>query len=109
VDAGALMRAGGSAHPRAEHITGLRTLDPLGLVKATVEALLLRQAQAARDYEPDNHDSAGPDPVFKLYTGDQTSAPPILPALCPPLPHGAGDTGQGDATETAQAPAHDAA
>jgi len=109
VDAGALMRAGGSAHPRAEHITGLRTLDPLGLVKATVEALLLRQAQAARDYEPDNHDSTGPDPVFKLYTGDQTSAPPILPALCPPLPHGAGDTGQGDATETAQAPAHDAA
>jgi len=109
VDAGALMRAGGSAHPRAEHITGLRTLDPLGLVKATVEALLLRQAQAARDYEPDNHYSAGPDPVFKLYTGDQTSAPPMLPALCPPLPHDAGDTGQGDATETAQAPAHDAA
>jgi len=109
VDAGTLMRAGGSAHPRAEHITGLRTLDPLGLVKATVEALLLRQAQAARDYEPDNHYSAGPDPVFKLYTGDQTSAPPILPALCPPLPHGAGDTGQGDATEIAQAPAHDAA
>ena len=83
VDAGALMRAGGSAHPRAEHITGLRTLDPLGLVKATVEALLLRQPQAARDYEPDNHYSAGPDSVFKLYTGDQTSAPPPPPALCP--------------------------
>ncbi len=109
VDAATLMRAGGSAHPRAEHITGLRTLDPRGLVKATVEALLLRQAQAARDYEPDNHDSAGPDPVFKLYTGDQTSAPPPPPALCPPLPHGAGDTGQGDAEDTAQAPAPDAA
>ena len=109
VDAGALMRAGGSTHPNAVHITGLRALDPLGLIKATVEALLLRQAQAARDYEPDNHYSAGPDPVFKLYTGDQTSAPPPPPAPCPPLPHGAGDTGQGDATETAQAPAHDAA
>jgi len=104
VDAGALMRAGGSAHPRAAHITGLRALDPLGLVKATVEALLIRQAHAARDYEPDNHYSAGPDPVFKLYTGDQTSAPPLPPALRPPLPHGAGDT-----EDTAQTPAHDAA
>jgi len=83
VDAGALMRAGGSTRPRADHIKGLRTLDPLGLVKATVEALLLRQAQAARDYEPDNHDSAGPDPVFKLYTGDQTSAT-VPPAPLPP-------------------------
>jgi len=109
VDAGALMRAGGSAHPRAEHITGLRALDPLGLVKATVEALLIRQAHAARDYEPDNHYSAGPDPIFKLYTGDQTSAPPPPPALRPPLPHGAGDTGQGDTEDTAQTPAHDAA
>jgi len=70
VDAGALMRAGGSTRPSADHIKGLRTLDPLGLVKATVEALLIRQAQAARDYEPDNYHSAGPDPVFKLYTGD---------------------------------------
>jgi ParB/RepB/Spo0J family partition protein len=102
VDAGALMRAGGSAHPRAEHITGLRTLDPRGLVKATVEALLTRQAQAARDYEPDNHYSTGPDPVFKLYTGDQTSAPPMPPAPYSPLPNGAGDTGQGDATDTVQ-------
>ncbi len=84
VDVGALMRAGGSTHPRAEHIKGLRTLDPLGLVKATIEALLLRQAHAARDYEPDNHDSVGPDPVFKLYTGDQTSAPPTAPASPPP-------------------------
>jgi len=83
VDAGALMRAGGSTRPSADHIKGLRTLDPLGLVKATVEALLLRQAQAARDYEPDNHDSAGPDPVFKLYTGDQTSAT-VPPAPLPP-------------------------
>ncbi len=74
VDAGALMRVGGSTRPRAEHIKGLRTLDPLGLVKATIEALLIRQAQAARDYEPDNYNSAGPDPVFKLYTGCQTSA-----------------------------------
>jgi len=109
VDAAALMRAGGSTRPSADHIKGLRTLDPLGLVKATVEALLIRQAQAARDDEPDNHYSAGPDPVFKLYTGDQTSAPPTPPALCPPLPHGAGDTGQGDATDIAQAPAHAAA
>ncbi len=84
VDAGALMRAGGSTRPSADHIKGLRTLDPLGLVKATVEALLLRQAQLARDYEPDNHYSTGPDPVFKLYTGDQTSAPPTVPALSPP-------------------------
>jgi len=84
VDAGALMRAGGSTRPSADHIKGLRTLDPLGLVKATVEALLLRQAQLARDYEPDNHYSTGPDPVFKLYTGDQTSAPPTMPALSPP-------------------------
>ncbi len=84
VDVAALMRAGGSTRPSAAHITGLRALDPLGLVKATVEALLLRQAQAARDYEPDNHDSAGPDPVFKLYTGDQTSAPPTAPASPPP-------------------------
>ncbi len=84
VDAAALMRAGGSTHPSAAHITGLRALAPLGLVKATVEALLIRQAQAARDYEPDNHDSAGPDPVFKLYTGDQTSASPTVPALSPP-------------------------
>jgi len=74
VDAGALMRVGGSTRPSADHIKGLRTLDPLGLVKATVEALLLRQAQAARDYEPDNDHSARPDPVFKLYTGCQTSA-----------------------------------
>jgi len=84
VDVAALMRAGGSTRPSAVHITGLRALDPLGLVKATVEALLIRQAQAARDYEPDNHYSAGPDPVFKLYTGDQTSAPPTVPALSPP-------------------------
>ncbi len=89
VDAGALMRAGGSTRPRADHIKDLRKLDPLGLVKATIEALLIRQAQAARDYEPDNYHSAGPDPVFKLYTGDQTSAPPPPPAL----PHDAGDTG----------------
>jgi len=84
VDAGALMHVGGSTRPRADHIKGLRTLDPLGLVKATVEALLIRQAQAARDYEPDNDHSAGPDAVFKLYTGDQTSAPPTAPALSPP-------------------------
>jgi len=84
VDVAALMRAGGSTRPSADHIKGLRTLDPLGLVKATIEALLIRQAQAARDYEPDNHDSAGPDPVFKLYTGDQTSAPPTAPASPPP-------------------------
>ena len=87
VDAGALMRAGGSTRPRADHIKGLRTLDPLGLVKATIEALLLRQAQAARDYEPDNDHSAGPDPVFKLYTGDQTSitapAAPTPPTFAP--------------------------
>ncbi len=83
VDAGALMRAGGSTRPRADHIKGLRTLDPLGLVKATVEALLIRQAQAARDYEPDNDHSAGPDAVFKLYTGDQTSAT-VPPAPLPP-------------------------
>ncbi len=83
VDAGALMRAGGSTHPSADHIKGLRTLDPLGLVKATVEALLIRQAQAARDDEPDNDHSAGPDAVFKLYTGDQTSAT-VPPAPLPP-------------------------
>ena len=87
VDAGALMCAGGSTRPRADHIKGLRTLDPLGLVKATVEALLIRQAQAARDYEPDNYHSAGPDPVFKLYTGDQTSATvpsaPLPPTFAP--------------------------
>jgi len=83
VDAGVLMRAGGSTRPRAEHIKGLRTLDPLGLIKATIEALLIRQAQAARDYEPDNCHSAGPDPVFKLYTGDQTSAT-VPPARLPP-------------------------
>jgi len=100
VDAGALMRAGGSTHPRAEHITGLRALDPLGLVKATVEALLIRQAQAARDYEPDNYHSAGPDPVFKLYTGDQTNAPPTAPAPSTPPPHG---------VEDVPALAHDAA
>jgi len=104
VDAGALMRAGGSTHPRADHITGLRALDPLGLVKATMEAVLIRQAQAARDYEPDNRYSAGPDPVLKLYTGDQTSAPPTPPAPYSPPPHGPGDTG-----DTAQAPTHDAA
>ena len=104
VDAGALMRAGGSTHPRADHITGLCALDPLGLVKATMEALLIRQAQAARDYEPDNHYSAGPDPVLKLYTGDQTSAPPTPPAPYSPPPHGTGDTG-----DTAQALTHDAA
>jgi len=87
VDASALMRAGGSTRPNAEHIKGLRTLDPLGLVKATIEALLLRQAQAARDYEPDNYHSAGPDPVFKLYTGDQSSitvpAAPTPPTFAP--------------------------
>jgi len=84
VDAGALMRAGGSTRPSVEHITGLRKLDPLGLVKATIEALLIRQAQAARDYEPDNYHSAGPDLVFKLYTGDQTSASaPPAPAFAP--------------------------
>jgi len=101
VDVAALMRAGGSTRPSAAHITGLRTLDALGLVKATVEALLLRQAQAARDYEPDNHYSAGPDPVFKLYTGDQTSVSPALSAPTLPPPH--------DAEEAPDAPAHDAA
>jgi ParB/RepB/Spo0J family partition protein len=89
VDVAALMRAGGSTRPSADHIKELRKLDPLALVKATIEALLIRQAQAARDYEPDNDHSAGPDPVFKLYTGDQTSASPTPPAL----PHDAGDTG----------------
>jgi len=89
VDVAALMRAGGSTRPSADHVKGLRTLDPLGLVKATVEALLLRQAQAARDYEPDNHYSAGPDPVFKLYTGDQTSAPPPAVADVPAPAHDA--------------------
>jgi len=107
VDAGALMRAGGSTRPSADHIKGLRTLDPLGLVKATIEALLIRQAQAARDYEPDNYNSAGPDPVFKLYTGDQTSAT-VPPAPLPPTvaPVGivggiAADpaTGEGETTE----------
>jgi len=83
VDAGALMRAGGSTRPSAEHIKELRTLDPLGLIKATIEALLIRQAQAARDDEPDNDHSVGPDPVFKLYTGDQTSAT-VPPASLPP-------------------------
>jgi len=83
VDAAALMRAGGSTRPSADHIKELRTLNPLGLVKATIEALLIRQAQAARDYEPDNHYSADPDPVFKLYTGDQTSAT-VPPAPLPP-------------------------
>jgi len=87
VDAGALMRAGGATRPSAEHIKALRTLDPLGLIKATIEALLLRQAQAARDDEPDNDHSAGPDPVFKLYTGDQTSvtasAAPTPPTFTP--------------------------
>jgi len=87
VDAGALMRAGGATRPRADHIKALRTLDPLGLVKATIEALLIRRAQAARDYEPDNYHSAGPDPVFKLYTGDQTSitapAAPTPPTFAP--------------------------
>jgi ParB/RepB/Spo0J family partition protein len=85
VDAGALMRAGGATRPSADHIKALRTLDPLGLIKATIEALLIRQAQAARDYEPDNDHSAGPDPVFKLYTGDQTnvtaSAAPTPPTF----------------------------
>jgi len=95
VDAAALMRAGGSTRPSADHIKGLRTLDPLGLVKATVEALLIRQAQAARDDEPDNHYSAGPDPVFKLYTGDQTSAPPTPPALCPRFHMAPGTPGRG--------------
>ncbi len=94
VDAGALMRVGGSTRPSADHIKELRRLDPLGLVKATIEALLLRQAQAARDYEPDNHYSAGPDPVFKLYTGDQTSAPvPAVPAPPTFAPVGVGGVG----------------
>ncbi len=83
VDAGALMRAGGSTRPSAAHIKELRTLDPLGLIKATIEALLIRQAQAARDDEPDNDHSAGPDPVFKLYTGDQTSVTVPLASLPP--------------------------
>jgi len=98
------MRAGGSTRPSAAHIKELRTLDPLGLVKATIEALLIRQAQAARDYEPDNDHSAGPDPVFKLYTGDQTSAtvPPAPPAPLLPSPHDVEDM-------PALAPAHNAA
>jgi len=111
VDAGALMRAGGSTRPSAAHITGLRTLDPLGLVKATIEALLIRQAQAARDYEPDNYNSAGPDPVFKLYTGDQTSAP-VPPAPLPPtfapvggVGGGAAEPATGDAETTEEDPA----
>jgi len=106
VDAGVLMRAGGSTRPSADHIKELRKLDPLGLVKATIEALLLRQAQAARDYEPDNHYSAGPDPVFKLYTGDQTSASaPVVPLPPTSVPGGGGGlgtelaTGDGDDAE----------
>jgi len=101
VDAGALMRAGGSTRPSVEHITGLRKLDPLGLVKATIEALLIRQAQAARDYEPGNYHSAGPDPVFKLYTGDQTSASaPPAPAFAPVgVIGGIVGAGEGDADD----------
>jgi len=102
VDAGALSRAGGAMRPSADTITALRRLDPLGLVKATVEALLIRQAQAARDYEPNDYRSAGPDPVFKLYTGDQTSA---LPASPLPPPH---NTEDAEGTP-APAQAHDAA
>jgi len=111
VDAGALMCAGGSTRPRADHIKGLRTLDPLGLVKATVEALLIRQAQAARDYEPDNYHSAGPDPVFKLYTGDQTSATvpsaPLPPTFAPVGVGGgiADDPAVGDDETTEEDPA----
>jgi len=88
-------------------------LDPLGLVKATIEALLIRQAQAARDYEPDNYNSAGPDPVFKLYTGDQTSAT-VPPAPLPPTfaPGGVGgiaaDPATGDDETTEEDPAADA-
>jgi len=111
VDAGALMRAGGSTRPSADHIKGLRTLDPLGLVKSTVEALLIRQAQAARDYEPDNYHSAGPDPVFKLYTGDQTSATvpsaPLSPTFAPVGVGGgiAADPATGDDETTEEDPA----
>jgi len=114
VDAGALMRAGGSTRPRADHIKGLRTLDPLGLVKATIEALLIRQAQAARDDEPDNDHSAGPDPVFKLYTGDQTSATvpsAPLPPIFAPVGVGGGiadDPATGDDETTEEDPAADA-
>ena len=105
VDVAALMHAGGSTRPSTDHIKELRTLNPLGLVKVTIEALLLRQAQAARDYEPDNHYSAGPDPVFKLYTGDQTSAtaPAVpLPPTFAPVGGGIGAelaTGDGDDAE----------
>jgi len=120
VDAGALMRAGGSTRPSAAHIKELRTLDPLGLIKATIEALLIRQAQAARDYEPDNDHSAGPDPVFKLYTGDQTSVTVPLASLPPTFaPVGVGGgiaaepaTGDDETTEEDPAAAsmdHDAA
>jgi len=114
VDAGALMRAGGSTRPRADHIKGLRTLDPLGLVKATVEALLIRQAQAARDDEPDNDHSAGPDAVFKLYTGDQTSATvpsaPLPPTFAPVGVGGgiADDPATGDDETAEEDPAADA-
>ena len=106
MDVAALMRAGGSTRPSADHIADLRRLDPLGLVKATIEALLLRQAQAARDYEPDNHYSAGPDPVFKLYTGDQTSA--TMPAV-PRPPHNAQDALEGTEGAPVPAQAHTAA
>ncbi len=111
VDAGALMRAGGSTRPSADHIKGLRALDPLGLVKATMEALLIRQAQAARDYEPDNYHSAGPDAVFKLYTGDQTSATvpsaPLPPTFAPVGVGGgiADDPATGDDETTEEDPA----
>ncbi len=110
VDVATLMRVGGSTRPSADHIKGLRMLDPLGLVKATVEALLIRQAQAARDYEPDNYHSAGPDPVFKLYTGDQTSAtvpPAPLPATFAPGGVGgiAADPATGDDETTEEDPA----
>jgi len=113
VDAAALMRAGGSTRPSADHIKDLRTLDPLGLVKATIEALLIQQAQAARDYEPDNYHSAGPDPVFKLYTGDQTSASaPAVPLPPTFVPVGVGriraEPTTGDAETAEEDPAADA-
>jgi hypothetical protein len=50
--------------PSREQIARLRQIEPVALVRYTLEALLLTQARRARDYDPGK---VGPDAMLALY------------------------------------------
>lgn len=54
--------------PSRQQIEGLRTLSPVEMVRYTLEALLVTQAERARDYDPGRTPA---DPVLGLYVPGQ--------------------------------------